>query len=607
MRSFRSRHLIRTALVVMTTALLVANVVGPPPLTASANEPGNSMYTRSATTERLAYSRVIRLEHSGRDNGTLLGTFEHATTTGEASSFVIRRSTDNGATWRTLTTVTDPLTGQNHPSDQFWQPFLYEFPHRIGTYPAGTLVLLGNMAPSEKVRTDFVLWRSLNHGRSWTFQSILQTGGGSIGAPHGGSGVWEPFLTMDGAGRLAMYFSDERTEPERAQVIEHVVSNDGGATWSANPDGSTNFAPGLVVDVVGHDDTARPGMPTVATLPDGTMVLAYEICGLGRNCEAHTKLSHDGGSTWGAGATDLGTQAVTSDRSYLGSSPYVVWTPAGGPDGELLLTGMRTRLVGSNAFTGEDRQSIFVSKDRGATWSWMPAPFQPVTASSVNCSASYSPDLLLSRNGRSVRETTATAAGSSGCTEGTAVGGVGTLPFASRFAHGQGGWIGYGGCWSIVARSLTDACPDAGAHSSIAGSTGWKDYTVRGEVRATGGGQAGVLVRVSDPAVGTDALQGYYAGLTPTGFVLGREDGNWTELGRVHLPGGVVSGRWYALTVTARGCTITVTARRSHRGVRRRLSRTDAGCTATHGAIGVRSLGGTAAAWRDLTVTAAHR
>ncbi|MBW8089193.1 hypothetical protein [Streptomyces hygroscopicus] len=74
----------------------------------------------------------------------------------------------------------------------------------MGEFPAGTLLLAGNIAPSEKVRTDFVLWRSTDHGAHWNFQSILQTGGGSVGAPHGGSGIWEPFLTVDGAGRLAM-------------------------------------------------------------------------------------------------------------------------------------------------------------------------------------------------------------------------------------------------------------------------------------------------------------------------------------------------------------------------------------------------------------------
>lgn len=586
-------------------SLLVVSAMVVMPVSASANEPGSSMYTRSSTTERLAYSRVIRLQHSGNQNGTLLGSFEHATTDGTPSDFVIRRSTDDGATWTTLTTVGDPLTGVNHPSDQFWQPFLYEFPRRIGAFPAGTLVLLGNMAPSEKVRTDFVLWRSRDHGASWTFQSIVQTGGGSIGAPHGGSGVWEPFLTLNGAGQLAMYFSDERTEPARAQVIAHIVSNDGGVTWSANPDGSTNFAPGLVIDVEGSDDTARPGMPTVATLPDGPMVLAYEVCGIGRNCEAHTKISTDGGNTWGTGPTDLGRMAVTSDHRYLGSSPYVVWTPAGGPDGELLLTGMRTRLVGSNAFTPEDRQAIFVSTDRGASWSWMPAPFQPVTASAKNCSASYSPDLLLSRNGRSVRETTASAVDGTGCMEGTAVGGVGILPWSSSFTTGQGGWINYGGCWTTTGSVLAESCGGSVANKALTGSTGWTDYTLRGDVRADNGGQAGFVVRASNPSVGTDALHGYYAGLTRNGIVLGREGGAWTELGRIEIPGGIAASAWYHFTIAVRGCTITVAADRDGDSAPAvHLERTDTGCTATSGSIGVRDLGGTAA-WRNLTVTPA--
>ncbi|WP_162929384.1 sialidase family protein, partial [Streptomyces sp. YIM 130001] len=242
---------------------LVAGITTPP--SALANGSGDSFYTRESSDEFLAYSRIIRLEHSGSSNGTLIGTFEHANRGGGPSEYVIRTSKDDGATWRTLTTVSDPLEGEDHPSDQLWQPFLFELPKKMGKYPAGTLLLAGNMAPSSDSGTDFVLWRSTDHGANWDVQSRLQTGGGKDGAPHGGSGIWEPFLTVDGAGRLAMYFADERTQPEQAQVIAHIVSNDGGDTWSAHPDGSKNFEPGLVVDVGSTSETDRPGMPSVAT------------------------------------------------------------------------------------------------------------------------------------------------------------------------------------------------------------------------------------------------------------------------------------------------------------------------------------------------------
>ncbi|MCA1217208.1 exo-alpha-sialidase [Streptomyces sp. 8L] len=574
---------------------------------ASANAPGGSMYTRASANEFLAYSRVIRLEHSGTANGTLIGTFEHASLDGTASGFVIRASDDDGATWRTLTTVTDPLTGAGHPSDQFWQPFLYELPKQMGAYPAGTLLLAGNIAPSSQARTDFVLWRSTDQGAHWSYQDIVQTGGGGSGAPHGGSGIWEPFLTEDGAGRLAMYFSDERQEPAHAQIIAHMVSDDGGATWSANPDGSTNFAPGLVADVESTSDTDRPGMPTVATLPDGRMVMAYELCGDGRNCEAHTKTSTDGGTTWGSGPSDLGTEAVTSDGRYLGSSPYLVWSPQGGPSGELLLTGMRTRFTGSNDFAPEDQQAVFVKDpDSTGSWSWTPAPFQPVATSDTSCKTNYSPDLLLDSTGATFRYTTATVGGAAGCEEGTAVGNAAVLPYTSDFANGTSGWIGYGGCWTTSGGVLSETCGGDGGNKSIAGSTGWTDYRLSGDVRIDSGSQAGFVVRASDPATGADALDGYYVGVSATSLFLGRQNGGWTALADTPVPGGLTTGAWYHLDVRVAGCTLDVTGSPADSdGQTVSLSYQDPDCTFTHGAIGVRDQS-TTASWRNISVTSAN-
>jgi hypothetical protein len=430
MRRLSARGTPRTLLALLVTVLPGLLITACASAGSAANNLSNttrsstvtSMYTRSSTAERLAYARVIRLQHSGSRNGTLLGTFEHSRSDGTPAKFIIRESVNNGATWTTKATIGDPLTGPGHPSNHLWQPFLFELPKQMGAFPAGTLILLGNIAPSSTKNTNIVLWRSTDHGATWKYQSIIQTGGGVGGAPHGGSGVWEPFLVVNGTGQLAMYFSDERFEPKHAQVIAHIVSNDGGVTWSAKPDGSTNFAPGRVLDVASAVDTDRPGMPTLATLPGGRMVMTYEFCGKGHNCAAHIKSSTDGGTTWGAGPQDMGTKVVTSDGRYLKNSPYVVWTPAGGRSGELLLAGRWTLSVGSNA---RDQHAIFLNTTDGTgPWSWMPAPFQPTAGTAANCKINYSPDLLPSPQGTSVRYTAATAVDKTGCMEGTATAGV---------------------------------------------------------------------------------------------------------------------------------------------------------------------------------------
>lgn len=182
------------ALIAVAAMGLAIGIVSGP---ARANDPGNAFYSPSSSNEFMAYSRVIRLQYSGSANGTLIGTFEHRNLDGTPTDFVIRKSTDDGATWSTLTTLGDPLSGSGHPSDQMWQPAFFEFPTAMGGYPAGTLLLQGNMAPSSNTSTNFVEWRSTDGGASWSYVSNFQNGGGE------GSGIWEPFMALDSAGNLA--------------------------------------------------------------------------------------------------------------------------------------------------------------------------------------------------------------------------------------------------------------------------------------------------------------------------------------------------------------------------------------------------------------------
>jgi hypothetical protein len=142
---FHGRAAVRRLLsyLLMVAAItLVASVL--PGARALADGPGNLLYTPTSATEANAYARVIELRHAGADNGMLLATFEHWYTNGQPSDHIIRASKDGGATWSTLATVPDSLTGPGHPVSQMWQPFLFEFPTQLGAYPAGTIMLLGN-------------------------------------------------------------------------------------------------------------------------------------------------------------------------------------------------------------------------------------------------------------------------------------------------------------------------------------------------------------------------------------------------------------------------------------------------------------------------------
>lgn len=564
---------------------------------------GSTLYAGSAD-EHIAYNRVIRLRHGGSHNGTLLATFEHTERDGSPSAAIIRHSTDDGATWSTLAEVRDGLTGPGHPSSVIYQPFLFEFPRQIGSHPAGTLLLAANVVvrngPAGEA-TVFQLWRSTDHGASWTFVTVVQQGGG------GTNGIWEPFLDVDGDGNLVTYFADERRSAFWSQFIGHVVSRDGGETWSANPDGSTRHAPGLVGDVASGVRTDRPGMPTVATLADGTRVMAYELCGEGGGpplgCDVFTKFSTDGGRTWGRDPGDLGTRPETTDGRYLTNSPYIAFSQSG----QLLLTGMRARLAVNGSLAPEDHQMVLVNP-RGGTglWNWTPSPFAVAFAEPTSsCYPNYSPNLLPSVDGSDVRLTTPSAIGASGCEERTGSANSGVLPYRASFGGGtDAGWKTYGGCWSVRSGEYRERCGGLGGNKSLTGSTGWTDYTVAAEVQLTSSSaNPGVLVRVTNPHTGTDAHDGYFLGATVSGIVLGRQRHSWTPLAtrQVDIP----VGSWYRLGVRVVGCTFTITGGPvGPPGPTTTLTHTDTGCTMTNGMVGVRDFDG-AAGFRDFTVTAA--
>jgi hypothetical protein len=584
------RGFVRTLAVALAALVLGATISVADNAPALANSSGSSMYTRSSSNELLAYSRVIRLAHNGNANGTLLGSFEHADTTGGAASLLVRRSADDGATWSTAATLGDPLTGTGHPSSQIWQPFFYELPAAVGGLPAGTLLLVANIAPGNNLGTSFVEWRSTDGGSTWSYVSNFQNGGGT------NNGIWEPFLSTDSSGRLLAYFSDERQGSTYSQKLVHIVSTDGGVTWSANPDGSTRVSPGLVNDVASSVQSDRPGMVTTARTGNGTYVMAYETCGPTYNCGVHIKTSPDGDS-WGSGPSDIGTTPTTTDGRTLAATPYLAWTPTGGPSGQLLLAA-RTESG------GESGQVIFLNRNNGAgSWSWTPAPFDP-TGSATNCSVNYSPDLLVSASGQSVRYTAPTVVGSGGCAEGTAQGNVGVLPYSSTFDANDSGWIDYNGCWSASAGLYSESCGGNGGNKAIAGSTAWTDYTLQGDVRINSGSEAGFVVRVTNPSAGADALNGYYIGVTSTQIILGRQANSWTPLTAVAIPGGLALSTWYHLTVQVVGCSLVISgAPAGSTGTPTALAYTDSGCSFTSGAVGVRDYNSTAS-WRNVTVTA---
>ncbi len=373
---------------------------GPP----AAAPPGSVVYSASSDISGLGYARMIRLQYAGSEDGTLLATFEDSNNDGSITSYHIQQSTDNGVTWSTLSTVPAEVDA--------YAPFLYEFPKQLGNAPAGTLMLLGTTFNSGATGIAIREWLSFDHGASWTYVGVVQSGGGL------GDGVYEPFVTLDSSGHLAMLFSDERQNGTYSQFIGEVISEDGGLTWSANADGSASFGPGEMKVIASPWQADRPGMATVAQLGNGgSYVMSYEMCGP-HNCAVYTKTSADG-DNWGSGPSDFGTQAATADGLSLQESPVLTWVPnAGSALGTLYLTAHNE--FNSNGPIPEGQTVVLANADGGqGAWSWIAAPPIPAAGASANCHINYSPDLLPTEEGGGLLYTAAAATGPNHCQEVT--------------------------------------------------------------------------------------------------------------------------------------------------------------------------------------------
>lgn len=543
------------------------------PTAALGDAPGTPIYGPFKADEGGEYPRAIRLRHSGDANGTLLATFEHSFRDGTPGYLVIKRSTDDGASWSTAATIPEP---NRWPT--MWQPFFLELPKRIGRYPAGTILLAENS--SRKPDTRIFLFSSPDHGSTWHPDSVVTSGGGPR------QGVWEPFLLIDAMGRLVIYFSDERRRDQYAQFLGGYVFDERSNTFDTNNE----------INLASGGETDRPGMVTIAAVPSRGFIAAYEVCTTLRvgHCPVHVKTSTDG-LHWPVG---LGDTVGARDGNAPSNNPYLVWSPVGGPGGRLSLIAMHTAEPASNL--------ILINQDpsfRPDAWEWTPRPY-------ANLHPQYSASLLPSPDGRQMR-----LFGAARLDDAvrpyvlTASANAGVLPYADSFATGvDRGWLDFGGIWTVSKEDGEGVYSNAGGPGAkaIAGSSLWRDYSLRSDIRLDHAGQAGVLVRVSHPAIGADALDGYFIGINPRSGVLfaGREDGGWTRLASVPVP-GLVTGHWYTIAVRASGPRFeAMVVEKGTAAPMGRIAFED-GRFAT-GAIGLRDFN-TSASWKNVRVDNAMR
>lgn len=123
-------------------------------------------------------------------------------------------------------------------------------------------------------------------------------------------------------------------------------------------------------------------------------------------------------------------------------------------------------------------------------------------------------------------------------------------------------WNYVDGTWSVSAGEAEIN----GFGKRTMGSTGWTNYVVQTDITYKGGLDAGLIFRVSNPALGgagnnaelgTDYLQGYFVGLVSNGVLLGKHNYNWTQLVRT-TGESFFANKKYTLRVEVKDANIKV-------------------------------------------------
>ena len=357
------RAALRALLLLMSCLALVAV-----PGTAHAVTTGNGslVYSPAASSSfdpaGTTYAKTVVLKHSGSYNGRILVTYDQLVWVNGKQVYPIYSSSDNGATW---THLSDVVPGNDFSTlIKTSQPSLYEVPQATGGLAAGTLLLAGNIMPSDKSSTRIVVYKSTDHGATWSYLSTVDSGGPAVYDPSATStttAVWEPSLGLDSAGALVCYFSDERQKASGIlQAVSYHVSTDGGATWGTE---------GNVTAIA--NDSDRPGMITVTALPNGKYMATYEVVNRPsttlNTAVVYYKFSNDG-ITWTA--SDLGTPIKLANGRGLGSSPFVKWVAGGGPNG-MVVVSAKWALDSSGNISGG--QNFYVNYNLGqGPWERLP-------------------------------------------------------------------------------------------------------------------------------------------------------------------------------------------------------------------------------------------
>lgn len=245
----------------------------------------------------------------------------------------------------------------------------------VGPLAAGTILLsASSVCNNDRGRMadmQLQLYTSTDGGRTWQYCSTVAEGTAEVP-------VWEPHLHILDDGSLVTYYSSEAHKADGYnQLLCHKASKDQGKTWGPE-----------VYDVAFPGGVERPGMTTVARLPDRRYVLTYEAVDGPVQSQVYMKYSRDGLDF--GGPTVCGTPIQTQAGQYLVNCPVVSWFPLGGPSGVLIVS---ARGAAGGGDTGG--RSLYWNTNNGVgPWWEVPAPVQK----RPNSRAGWTQALMLKRD-----------------------------------------------------------------------------------------------------------------------------------------------------------------------------------------------------------------
>ncbi len=587
------------------TGLLAVLLLVVPATTSSAVVDGDVLFSPDLDTYEdgdASYPRLIRIVNDGSANDTLLATFAKRFQ-GAPTNLPVYRSTNGGDSWSLVSTITSNTSGWDLEA-----PVLYEVPYTANGLDAGDILAAGTAWEwGDYTAQKIEVFLSTNQGSSWSYLSTCTST--SSEPDTWGHGIWEPWFVQTSDGTLACFISDERPSggSTNNQIIGHYESSNGGSTWTGTITQDVAFP---------SDNLARPGMQTIIQLPDGGYMMSYEMCRDATDpdhaCQVYIKTSEDG-LDWGT-VSDPGTLVETSDDRQLLHTPYLAWSPAGGPNGTLLLSGQRvvTGSTGSYDVEPESGKAIFANNQLGVgDWQELTAPITVDPTGGYDTGEpscpGYSSPILPSEDGETLLYIAGTwiDEADNQCEirfGSSSLGQVEAMPdFSSSTKQG---FAEYGGTWSLSSGVLSQTSTSAPGAKALFGSTGWADGVFEADVKLDSAGQAGLVVRVTEPDIGADAHSGYYIGIDSVNdeLLFGRQDNNWTGISTPSVTGDVSTGVWYRMRVAVEGCDFEISVQPvDESSAATTISETVSSCAGV-GMFGFRAHY-TSASWRNVDLT----